>query len=162
MLDVSNQLNYRIGNPDLKQEFNNNFNLSFNTFNVKNFLYINSNITADTTSNKIVNSSDSFNNTILITRPQNVNGTYNFAFSDTIGIPLKKVTSGKRSPRNLNQTTSLRYNRDISLLYKQSNFNYTKTANQRVNSITISRINLTSVPALTLVTTKPLIPLTSS
>lgn len=133
VLDVSNQLNFRIGNPDLAQEFNNNFTFSYNTFNVTNFLYVNANITAGTTSNKIVNSIDSFSNSILLTKPVNVDGAYNFAFSGTIGIPLMKVASGKRSPMNLNLTTSLRYNRDVSMLYKQKNYNFTKLANQRLN-----------------------------
>ena len=133
VLDVSNQLNYRIGNPDLQQEFNNNFNFSYNTFNVVNFLYFNANVSATTTSHKIVNAIDSFSNSVLLIKPINVDGAYNISFSGTLGIPLKKVTSGKRSPVNLNLTSSLRYNRDLSVLYKQKNYNYNTVANQRVN-----------------------------
>jgi len=133
VLDVSNPLNYRTGNPDLQQEFNNNFNFSYNTFNVTNFLYLNANITASATSNKIVNSIDSLANAILLTKPVNVNGAWNIAFSGTLGIPLKKMASGKRSPVSLNLTTSLRYSRDVSVLYKQTNYNFTKLANERVN-----------------------------
>lgn len=133
VLDVSNQLNYRTGNPDLIQEFNNVVNFSYNTFNVTNFLYMNANLTAGSTSNKIVNSIDSLGNSILLTKPVNVSGAYNVAFSGTIGIPLKKVASGKRSPMNLNLTTSLRYNRDVSVLYKKKNYNFTTLANERVN-----------------------------
>ncbi|MCW3089360.1 MAG: TonB-dependent receptor [Ferruginibacter sp.] len=133
VIDVSNQLNYRTGNPDLQQEFNNNLNFSYNTFNLSNFVYLNTNISATTTSNKIVNSIDSLGNSILLTKPVNVDGAYNIAFSGTIGIPLKKMASGKRSPLTLNLTSSLRYNRDVSVLYKKKNFNYTKVANQRIN-----------------------------
>lgn len=133
VLDVSNQLNYRTGNPDLNQEFNNNLNFSYNTFNVTNFLYVNANINAATTTNKIVNSIDSFSNSILLIKPVNVNGAYNISFSGTAGIPLKKVASGKRSPMNLNLTTSLRYSRDVSVLYKKKNYNYTTVANERLN-----------------------------
>ncbi|MEP7142728.1 MAG: outer membrane beta-barrel protein [Ferruginibacter sp.] len=131
--DVSNQLNYRTGNPDLKQQFNNNFNFSYNNFNVTNFLYMNANITASTTSNKIVNSIDSFSNSILLTKPVNLNGAYYISFSGTIGIPLKNMAAGKRSPVNLNLTTSVRYSRDASLLYKLKNYNFTTVANQRIN-----------------------------
>ena len=133
VLNVNNSFNYRIGNPNLQQEFNNNVTFTYNTFNPTNFLYLNANLTAGTTSNKIVNSTDSFSNNILLTKPVNVDGAYNLAFSGTIGIPLKKVTSGKRSPMTLNLTTSLRYNRDVSVLYKQKNFNYTGMVNQRFN-----------------------------
>ncbi|MBC7889473.1 MAG: outer membrane beta-barrel protein [Ferruginibacter sp.] len=138
VLDVSNQLNYRSGNPDLQQEFNNNFTFSYNTFNVSNFVYLNTNISAGTTSNRIVNSIDYFKSadssrSILLTKPVNVDGSYNISFSGTIGIPLKKVASGKRSPMNLNLTTSMRYNRDVSILYKQTYFSYTTLVNQRLN-----------------------------
>ena len=34
---------------------------------------------------------------------------------------------------NLNLTTSLRYNRDVSMLYKLVSYNYTRSANQRIN-----------------------------
>ncbi|MEO6733477.1 MAG: TonB-dependent receptor [Ferruginibacter sp.] len=133
VLDVSNQLNYRTGNPDLRQEFNNNFTFSYNTFNVKNLLYVNTNVSAGTTSNRIVNSIDSVSNGILLIKPVNVDGAYNLSFSGTAGIPLKKVATGKRSPMNLNLTTSLRYNRDVSVLYKKNNYNFTTMVNQRLN-----------------------------
>ncbi|MFT3827257.1 MAG: TonB-dependent receptor [Chitinophagaceae bacterium] len=131
--DVSNPLNIRTGNPDLKQEFTNTVNFSYNTINLSNFLYLNSTIAATLTSNKIVNSTDSLQQGILLTRPVNVNGAFNLSFSGTIGIPLKKVATGKRSPMGLNLTTSLRYNRDVSVLYSQTNYNYTRTLNERVN-----------------------------
>ncbi len=56
VVDQSNQLVYRTGNPNLKQEFTNNFNFSYNTFNVSNFLFFNMNLNASVISNKIVNS----------------------------------------------------------------------------------------------------------
>ena len=143
VVDVSNTLNYRTGNPNLAQSFNHNVNFSYNTFNVSNFLYLNTNISASMVSNKIVNSIDSINSKlilptdssrlVLLTKPINVNGAYNLSFSGTIGIPLKKVASGKRSPVNLNLTTSLRYSQDVSMLYKQKNYTYTTMVNQRVN-----------------------------
>jgi hypothetical protein len=131
--DVSNPLNYVTGNPNLKQEFDHNFNLSYNTFNVNNFLFLNTNLSAALSTNKIVNSIDSLGNSILLTRPVNLNGAYNVALSGTVGIPLKKVASGQRSPLNLNLTTALRYSRDVSMLYKQINFSNTTAINQRVN-----------------------------
>ncbi|MES2774051.1 MAG: TonB-dependent receptor [Bacteroidota bacterium] len=133
VVDVSNPLNYRSGNPDLKQEFNNNFNFSYNTFNVSNFMYFNGTISAGNISNRIVNSTDTLNRYVLITKPVNVDGAWNFSFNGTIGIPLKKVATGKKSPMNLNLTTTYRYNRDVSMLYKQTLFNYTSTISQRIN-----------------------------
>jgi hypothetical protein len=67
-----------------------------------------------------------------LVRPENVDGAQNFSFASTLGIPLKKVASGRRSPMNLNLTTNLRYNRDVSLLYKEVNFNHNHSIGQRV------------------------------
>jgi uncharacterized membrane protein YgcG len=143
VVDVSNPTSYRTGNPDLAQSFNHNVNFSYNTFNVSNFLYLNTNISASMVSNKIVNSIDSIdaskiiptdtNRTVLLTQPVNINGAYDISFSGTLGIPLKKVASGKRSPLNLNLTTSVRFSQDVSMLYKQKNYTKSTTVNQRVN-----------------------------
>lgn len=131
--DVSNPLRVRTGNPNLKQEFTNNFDLSYNTFNVSNFMFFTTNISAGTTSNRIVNSIDTLGKSVQFIKPENVDGSYNVSMFSTLGIPLKKAATGKKSPLNLNLTTSLRYNRDVSLLYKQKNFSNTMVANQRIN-----------------------------
>lgn len=130
--DESNPLNIRTGNPNLKQEFDNQLNFSYNTFNMTNFLYLNVNVNASMTSNKIVNSTDSIGKAVQLTKPENVNGAYNLSFSGTIGIPLIKVTTGRRSPMNLNLTSTVRYGRDVSKLYKELNYSFTKTVGQRI------------------------------
>jgi hypothetical protein len=90
-------------------------------------------MSASLVSNKIVNSIDSFDNSIQLIRPENLDGAMNFALTGTVGIPLKKATTGRRSPLNVNLTTSLRYSRDVSKLYKKMNYNYTRTIGQRIN-----------------------------
>jgi hypothetical protein len=130
--DPSNPLNIRTGNPNLKQEFTHNMNVTYNTFNMNNFVYLNLNLGASLVSNKIVNSTSFLERGVLLTRPENLNGARNVNFSGTIGIPLKKVTTGRRSPVNLSLTTSLRYNRDVSKLRDTLNFNYTRGVGQRI------------------------------
>ena len=132
VVDNSNPLRWRTGNPNLKQEFTNNFNFSFNTFNTKTFLFFNANVQANLISNRIVSSIDTVSSTVQIIKPENVNGAQSFSASGTLGIPLKKVASGRRSPMNLNLTTNLRYGREVSLLLKQVNFNYNTSIGQRV------------------------------
>jgi hypothetical protein len=132
VLDVSNPLVYRTGNPNLKQQFNNTLNLSYNTFDLKTFMFLTMNLTGGLTSNKIVNSIDTVNKTTQLIRPENVSGAYNVAFNSTIGIPLVKVTTGKRSPMNLNLTTTIRHSRDVSLLYKETNYSYTNSIAERI------------------------------
>jgi hypothetical protein len=131
--DESNRLNIRTGNPNLKQEFTHNFNLTYSTFNLTNFLYLNMNAGASIINNRIVNTTSKEAEGVLLTRPDNLNGSQSFNFSGTIGIPLKKVTTGRRSPVNLNLTSSARYGRDVSKIMDTVRFNYTSTLGQRVS-----------------------------
>lgn len=131
--DESNRLNIRTGNPDLKQEFTHSFNLTYSTFNLTNFLYLNLNAGATLVNNKIVNSTSQESEGVLLTRPENLNGAQSYTFSGTIGIPLKKVTTGRRSPVNLNLTTSGGYNRDVSKIMDTVRFNYTSRLGQRLS-----------------------------
>ncbi|WEK35957.1 MAG: TonB-dependent receptor [Candidatus Pseudobacter hemicellulosilyticus] len=129
--DESNILNIREGNPNLKQEFTNNLRLSYNTFNMTNFLTLNMDLTGNMVSNKIVNSSDTLGKGVQLSRPENLNGAWDLAFSGTIGIPMIKVTTGRRSPMNLNLSTTVRYARDVNKLNKQVNYTNTRTIGQR-------------------------------
>jgi hypothetical protein len=131
--DESNRLNIRTGNPNLKQEFTHNFNLTYSTFNLTNFLYLNMNAGASIINNRIVNTTSKEGEGVLLTRPDNLNGSQSFNFSGTIGIPLKKVTTGRRSPVNLNLTSSARYGRDVSKIMDTVRFNYTNTLGQRIS-----------------------------
>ncbi|MDF2193673.1 TonB-dependent receptor [Paraflavitalea sp. CAU 1676] len=132
VVDQSNQLVYRTGNPNLKQEFTNNFNFSYNTFNVTNFLFFNLNLNATMISNRIVNSMEKVNSTVQLIRPVNLDGAWNASFSGTIGIPLVKVTTGKRSPMNVNLTSSVRYNRDVSQQEGVMGYNTTTSLGERI------------------------------
>lgn len=131
--DESNRLNIRTGNPNLKQEFTHNFTLTYSTFNLTNFLYFNMNAGASIINNRIVNTTSKEAEGVLLTRPDNLNGSQSFNFSGTVGIPLKKVTTGRRSPVNLNLTSSARYGRDVSKIMDTVRYNYTSTLGQRVS-----------------------------
>ena len=133
VLDVSNPLRIRSGNPNLRQEFENNVRFSYNTMNLKNFMFFNLNLSATAISNRIVNSIDTLENAVQLIKPENVNGAFNLNFSGTIGIPLKKVTTGRRSPLNVNLTTTVGYNRDVSKLYKRINYNHSRRIGERIN-----------------------------
>jgi hypothetical protein len=43
------------------------------------------------------------------------------------------VTTGRRSPVNINLTTTLGYNRDVNKLYKQTSFNHSRRIGERIN-----------------------------
>jgi hypothetical protein len=129
VLNVSDPLHVTTGNPDLKQEFNHNFNLSYNTFNVLTYRLFNAGVNFSTTSNRIVNSIDTLDAGVQLTRPQNVNGNYNFSTNVTLGFPFKNP---KWKGSNLNFNNNFSYSRDISLLYKQENVGTTMNITQGV------------------------------
>lgn len=127
ILDVTDPLNVRTGNPDLKQEFNHNVNIGYNTFNVKSSRYLAVNASISTTSNRIVNSIDTLSKGVQLTRPENVNGTYRLNSYITMGFPFTDPDL-KGSAINFSNNTS--FNRDISLLYKRKNIGQTLSVTQ--------------------------------
>lgn len=134
VLDVSDPLYYKIGNPELKQEFSHNINLNYNTFNILTFKFLAANLNFSTTQNKIVNSLDLVtgapgldSSRIQITKPINMNGAFTASSFLTLGLPFKNK---KLKGSSLNFTTVALYNRDVSMVFKQSNTNNTLTLTQ--------------------------------
>ena len=115
--DVSNPQSIKTGNPDLKQEFAHNLNMGYNKFVLATFSFIAFNVNGSFTQNKIVNSIDTLGRGVQLTRPVNLNGAHNASVFFTYGKTMKKLKGG-----NINATTFVNYNRDVSLLYKQKNF----------------------------------------
>lgn len=125
VIDITNPLNIRRGNPALNQEFNNNLSLmytSFDIFTFKNF-FVGAN--GGFVSNKIANylttnfksqsvgySEDSIplSPGAQYSRPVNVNGAYNFSTFVNYGFPIKKIKA------NVNFTTTALFNRDVTLV----------------------------------------------
>lgn len=127
VLDVSDPLNVRTGNPNLKQEFNHNVNAGYNTFNILTYKYIAANLSFSATSNKIVNSIDTLTRGVQLTRPENVDGYYRASSYVTLGLPFKNP---KLKGSSVSLTNNLSYTRDISLLYKQKNVGKTFSVTQ--------------------------------
>lgn len=129
--DESNSLRTVQGNPNLKQEFSNNINASYNSFNSTTFRFLNVNLNFNQTSNKIVNSIDfdtARGRGVQFIRPVNLNGAYNAFSSITVGIPLRKGLKGS----SINFSNTVNYNKDASLLYKQKNYTSSITVRQRI------------------------------
>jgi hypothetical protein len=127
VLDVSNPLFVRTGNPALNQEFSHNVNLNYNSFNMMTFKYIAANINVNAVQNKIVNSIDTLRKGIQLTRPVNLNGAVTSSAFITVGLPFKNP---KLKGSSLNFTSFVLYNRDVSELYKQLNVGKTITLTQ--------------------------------
>ena len=131
--DLTDTLNQVIGNPNLNQEFNHNFNIGFNTFNILTFRLIAGNISFTTTQNKIVNDI-SVSGPVQITRYANVDGYYNARSFFTLGLPFKNP---KMKGSSVNLTNNIGLSRDVSLLEHQKftskTFSITQGAGVNIN-----------------------------
>jgi hypothetical protein len=131
VIDQSNPVQWRMGNPELKQEFNHNVNATYNSFDVLTFRFLAANFSFNTTSNKIVNSTDSVSKGIELIQPVNLNGSVNTSSFVTLGLPFK---TEKLKGSSVNFTNSISYARDVSLLYKQKNIGKTISISQGVGA----------------------------
>ena len=115
--DATDTLNIKIGNPGLKQEFNHNFNIGFNTFNVLTFKYIAANLNFSTTKNKIVNSIAT-RGPVQTTTYENVDGYFRAFSFVTLGLPFKNP---KLKGSSVNVTNNMFYVKDVSLVNRKKN-----------------------------------------
>jgi len=109
--DVSNPLNIRDGNPDLKQEYNHNVqaNLALvSPFSSKNLFFF---LRAQAAQNKIVNY-DSLNQLTGVrkTKPVNVNGVYNLSANFSYSRPVRFLKG------NIELSSNVGYNRGKQLI----------------------------------------------
>jgi len=99
--DITDRLNIRNGNPDLKQEYIHNLQLNYNGLNpYKNktfFAFFN----ISRTENKIVNDDSLFSNGVKSTRPVNVDAVYNMTGDVSVGFPVKMIKGNFRMGSNL-------------------------------------------------------------
>jgi hypothetical protein len=129
--DETNALRTVQGNPNLKPEFSNNINASYNSFSPATFKYLNVNVNYNQTSNRIVNSIDfdtARGKGVQLIRPVNLNGSFSTSSSITVGIPLRKNLKGS----SINFSNNFNYNRNVSLLYNQKNITNSISIRQRV------------------------------
>jgi hypothetical protein len=126
VVDSSNLQYVVMGNPFLKQEFSNNININFSSFNPANFRFISANMNFNNTMNKIVNSVSLERGKQTIV-PVNLNGAFTANSFVTLGLPLRKMKGS-----SFNFTNSLSYIRDVGLVNKVTNTTNTFIASQTV------------------------------
>jgi hypothetical protein len=126
VVDISNPLQVRSGNPDLKQTFENNLNIRYGGFNAVTsrnaMLFINGNYTDNYISNATyILQSDSVIQGYLIKAgsqlitPVNLNGFYSARTFFVYGFPVAKIKS------NLNVNGGVIYNHTPSLINDKLN-----------------------------------------
>ncbi len=127
--DETNSFRTVIGNPLLKQEFNNRLNISYRSYSPITFRYINLNLNADQTTNKIVNSID-FDTTrgkgVQLIKPVNLNGVYNASYYLSAGIPLRKGMKGS----SINISNRMNWGQNVSQLYGKNNYTNSYSVSQ--------------------------------
>ncbi len=126
--DVTDTLNQKIGNPNLKQEFNHNFSIGYNSFNMLTFKLLAFNVNFNMTQNKIVNDI-TVQGPIQITRYANVNGYFSGRTFITLGLPFKNP---KLKGSSVSITNSSSYTKDVSLLRSVKYHSNTFSINQGV------------------------------
>jgi len=119
--DISNPLNIRLGNPDLKQEYTHRVNVNYtgmNPFRNKSFFWFSS---YSFTNNRIVNYDviDSFGR--KTTRPVNVDGVYNLNNDISVGWPVRFIKG------SLNLNTGVGYSKSIQFINTERNNIYNIT-----------------------------------
>jgi hypothetical protein len=124
--DVTDTLNVKIGNPNLKQEFNHTFNAGYSTFNASTFKFIAANVNVSLTDNKIVNSITT-RGPIQTTTYANVNGFFRAFSFFTLGLPFKNP---KWKGSNINFTTVGYYQKDVSIVNAKNNITKTNMLSQ--------------------------------
>ncbi len=110
--DVTDTLNIIIGNPFLKQEFNHNITIGYNSFNIMTFRLIAANLSFSTTQNKIVNSI-TVNNGVQTTNYLNLDGYYRGSSFITLGLPFKNP---KWKGSSLNFSNNASFTQDVSMM----------------------------------------------
>jgi hypothetical protein len=131
--DVSDVTNKIIGNPNLKQEFNHNINVGFNTFNILTFRLISANLSFNTTQNKIVNDI-TVQGPLQTTNFANLDGYYSGRSFVTLGLPFKNP---KMKGSSINLTNNMGLTKDVSLLshqkYTSKTFSITQGVGVNIN-----------------------------
>ena len=124
--DLSDATNIKIGNPNLRQEFNHNFNIGYNTFDMLTFRFIAANLSFNTTQNKIVNDITTAG-IVQTTRYRNLNGYFRGSSFITLGLPFKNP---KWKGSSVNFTNNLSYVNDVSMVQGLKNNTKTFTTSQ--------------------------------
>ena len=115
----------KTGNPELKQEFINNFNINYNSFHFSSQRFFSASLNLTYTGNKIVNSLDSSGPVTLIFKPENLNGSFNSSGMVTVNLPVKRYKG-----LNVNITNMMYLSRDANLVFKKKNYTTILQVNQ--------------------------------
>ncbi|MEP6746739.1 MAG: TonB-dependent receptor [Bacteroidota bacterium] len=126
LADNTDPLNIKIGNPDLKQEYNHRLQADYISFDPYRHTSFFAALNASVTGNKIVDADQLNAQGQRITQPVNANGAYNIDVNTSWGFPIKMIKS------KLNLNSSVSQSRNISFINTQKNNINTLNASQEI------------------------------
>jgi hypothetical protein len=124
--DISDPLNIKEGNPDLRQEFTHHVMINYmgvNPFKSRNLFAF---FVVQRTDNKIVNADSVYGPGIKKTKPVNVNGVYNLNGEINLGLPLSLLKGSMQIGSNLG------YDRGRQFINNVANLIHTFSAGPRL------------------------------
>ena len=116
VIDNSNPLLIRTGNPNLKQQFSHSFRFLFNSFDIFTQKIIFATVSGSFIENDIQNSTTISSGGVQTIKPVNLSGTYNVNGFFNYGFPIKKPKS------NLNLMANVSRSQTQTLVNSISNF----------------------------------------
>lgn len=116
VIDNTNPLLIRTGNPNLKQQFSHSFRFLFNSFDIFTQKIIFATLSGSFIENDIQNSTTISGGGVQTIKPVNLSGTYNINGFFNYGFPIKKPKS------NLNLIANISRNQTQTLVNSMSNF----------------------------------------
>ena len=123
IVDNTDPLNIRTGNPGLKPSFTQRFNLRFNNFIESHSQFINANLNFSTTSNSIAQRTEYILETGgTKSQPVNINGQWSAGGSVMYNVALDTL-----GYFNVNTETGVNYNNNVGYFYDGTNLTTTKS-----------------------------------
>ena len=128
VIDNSNALHLRTGNPDLNQSYSNRFRLRYRSYNPENERSFFAMINSSTTSNRVVNNTiiadepiELANGIVLqrggqLTQPVNLDGYWDISSYFHYGFPIRFL------PSNFNIHGGIRYSHSPGMVNNETNF----------------------------------------
>ncbi len=106
VVDNSNPLNIKVGNPDLKQQFTHSFRMLYNSYDAANGKLIFATVNASVVEHDIENATTLLANGGQMVKPVNLDGTYNINGFFNYGFQMKSPKSNMNLRANLSGSQS--------------------------------------------------------
>ncbi len=148
IVDNSNPLFLRVGNPNLLPSINHELSSGFSFFNAANFMHFYSNLSYNYKMNQVVYNQSINANGIVLTKPMNISGGESYEGYFGVGFPLKKTVSTLNINVNVNTDNNPLFLNDVLSNTKTNSGNissrFSFTPNDRITFYLNANFGLTN------------------